>query len=437
MQKTPNVPDTAQKKRKRTQRRARRKRRKYSTDEGDSDDSWNMEKTRRRRRNSRRNAQTKRRKYAAIIASDSESSWQSEYLSDADNTAMKGVEYKLSDEEFRIKYSFMLNDPKLFKDPVVKLRALTMAGPVLIRKEKPKKSVVEIEAVDSNEVMQEPHSERGKRTLGVVKTEIITEGHVADEMMQKSTVESKGMRQEAGVHGNRMPVPAIVHEERMQEVAADSGERMQASTVQHAEKTQELAGEHAERPQEPTVELKERRQEPTAEDGNRIKVPVIESGQSMQTVIENVGMKRQLGKREEGMQKPVTEPGTSIHEHIERENIAPELVARSEEIKQGPAVKSDVMSEERVTVSKERTREPAKRKTNERKEKTPKPRAKEYKGNKKRSPVNREKKVNRRRHKWTDEELRIYHSHLTSDPVLVQRPVVKLPKLKVVAIPSK
>ena len=37
-------------------------------------------------------------------------------------------------------------------------------------------------------------------------------------------------------------------------------------------------------------------------------------------------------------------------------------------------------------------------------------------------------------HKWTDQELRIYHSHLNSDPLLVERPVVVLEGLDVVHV---
>ena len=39
-----------------------------------------------------------------------------------------------------------------------------------------------------------------------------------------------------------------------------------------------------------------------------------------------------------------------------------------------------------------------------------------------------------RRHKWTDEELRIYHSHLTSDRLLVKKPIVVLEELDIVDV---
>ena len=125
---------TSQKTQKRSQGTSQKKRKRYQMiDEADSDDSWS--KGGRRRKRSKRQEKKKRKFRRIRVESGSSSDWM---LSDSESDTtrrkpkVKAVEYKLSDEDFRTNYAFLLNDDKLLVDPVVKLVPVEMDGPVYI-----------------------------------------------------------------------------------------------------------------------------------------------------------------------------------------------------------------------------------------------------------------------------------------------------------------
>ena len=131
---------TSQKRQKRSQATSQRKRKRYEViDDADSDDSWSRDS--RRRKRSKRQEKKKRTTRRARVESSGNSDWMSEFLSDSESDTarrkpkVKAVEYKLSDEDFRSNYAFLLNDDKLLEDPVVKLVPIEMDGPVYIVKD--------------------------------------------------------------------------------------------------------------------------------------------------------------------------------------------------------------------------------------------------------------------------------------------------------------
>ena len=131
---------TSQKRQKRSQGTSQRKRKRYQViDDADSDDSWSRDV--RRRKRSKRQEKKKRTARRARVESSGNSDWMSEFLSDSESDTarrkpkVKAVEYKLSDEDFRSNYAFLLNDDKLLEDPVVKLVPIEMDGPVYIVKD--------------------------------------------------------------------------------------------------------------------------------------------------------------------------------------------------------------------------------------------------------------------------------------------------------------
>ena len=132
---------TSEKRQKRSQGTSQRKRKRYQViDDADSDDSWSRDS--RRRKRSKRQEKKKRTTRRARLESSGNSDWMSEFLSDSESDTtgrkpkVKAVEYKLSDEDFRSNYAFLLNDDKLLEDPVVKLVPIEMDGPVYIVKDR-------------------------------------------------------------------------------------------------------------------------------------------------------------------------------------------------------------------------------------------------------------------------------------------------------------
>ena len=120
--------------------RKRERPRVHMLDSTDSDDSWCADERRIKKRKKGKEKRKKSSRWNRIESSD-DSDWLSELMSDSETEAVykktkkKPVDYKLSDEDFRSNYAFLLNDDKLLEDPVVKLYPVKMDGPVYIVKD--------------------------------------------------------------------------------------------------------------------------------------------------------------------------------------------------------------------------------------------------------------------------------------------------------------
>ena len=429
---------TSSNKRKKTQKPSQRGRKRIQVDDAaDSDEDWCVDdggrKTRKRR--CRPHGQRKRMRFGRVQpSSDSESDWLSEFLSDSEPESaarkpkVKPVEYKLSDEDFRTNYAFLLNDDKLLEDPVVKLVVLDIDGPSVILKDESKESVkVKIEPVDTEVEVHRSQPEVQEQTLGVVvKTEPPDE---LDLPMQVPPVEKESGNPEfmnadveksncavventictdvenskfaAGENPMHADVENSMHanvDKTTVEIFTGGERTVVEAIVEFAGNFEELPGEYGETPTLPNKDMAN-----TEETQEKDKIKENELSTTTEVAVSESATAK----------KSIIKDPVSINTEIKQEI-------------QEPVVKREPIDEfntppfqfERKTRS--RTKQVEQPGT--------KPSASDL-GRKMRS-VHHVKNASSRRHRWTDKELRVYHSHLNSDPLLARKPVVELEILK-------
>ena len=209
---------TSQKRQKRSQGTSQRKRKRYQViDDADSDDDWSNEG--RRRKRTKRQEKKKRTTRRARIESSDDSDWMGEFLSDSDSDTarrkpkVKTVEYKLSDEDFRSNYAFLLNDDKLLVDPVVKLVPVEMDGPVfIVRDQQVPKVEIKVEPQDIQDDIQMPF-------IGGLDGSVGTLAESAKDLqyeteMWESNIKDQVMHPDTGFGKERTVVELLTGEER-------------------------------------------------------------------------------------------------------------------------------------------------------------------------------------------------------------------------------
>lgn len=453
---------TPGKRKKTAQKTSHTKRRRHNEEEVDSDDSWCMDE---RPRKKKGNHQKQRKKFSRIDSS-SDSDWLSEYLSDSDTDVatsrkpiVKPVAYKLSDEDFRTNYAFLLNDDKLLVDPVVRLVAVEMEGPVYIVKDKGKETVkVKSEPEDPFSAVVQPFTdmvtEQNDRLLG--NSGVVGEslGKSREESIFEANIIPFTKTPEYPVTG---PCSSAVIGAPVQITPAKTEDRNRSTLMEAPLQTTPVqAGDRnvftaiVEPEEGHRIDLSPDQ----TDDGNVISA-IIEPVENLQDLPQNLlemlqgkidtyGVfteEKETDKSENVLKQSEAniderEPAIKM-ETVETQDNTEALKQREANINERePVIKIETVETQANTEIKVKLTLDATEPVGDTKRSTRSKTKETEVSRTSKSAVKRNtaqpKGASRRRHKWSDEELRIYHSHLWSDPLLVRLPVVQIERVGVI-----